>query len=154
MGAPPTIQNAYGPAAALSQISGQPLPVVQAYRWPGANPYQTPLNPGEEQQFQQWVQANKIPFDPSPKSDYDMRGFWKDIVTRGGMSGTQMKSDGLHYPDTYKTPYHRSASAESIYMPSDAPKWAGSDNSGWKLIDKTGRVVYDESSVKTLGPQK
>jgi hypothetical protein len=24
-----------------------------------------------------WIKANKVPFDDSPTSDYDMRGFWK-----------------------------------------------------------------------------
>jgi hypothetical protein len=139
---------------AISTVIQRHLPPAPGYRWKSANPYQTPLSSADEQKFQQWVKGNKIPFDPSPKSDYDMRGYWKDVASKGSQSGTQMKSDGLHFPDTYKTPYHHSASAESMYMPSDGPTWQGSDQAGWKLVDKNGRVVYDESNVKVLGPQQ
>lgn len=131
-----------------------PLPAAPGFRHSGPNPFTTPLSPAEEQQFQHWVAANKIPFDPSPYADYDMRGYWQDVASKGGLAGTQQKSDGLHFPDTYKTPFHRSASAESIYMPSDGPKWQGSDAAGWKLVDKNGNVVHDESNVQTLGPQQ
>lgn len=44
------------------------------YAKPG--PYVIPLNPQQEARFQQWVRQNNVPFDPSPTSDYDMRGFW------------------------------------------------------------------------------
>jgi hypothetical protein len=140
--------------SAINQVLAAQLPARPGYRQPGANPYQTQLTPAEEQQFRGWVAQNHVPFDPAPNSDYDMRGYWKDIASQGSEAGTQMKSDGLHFPDTYKTPYHHSASAESMYMPSDGPTWQGSDQAGWKLVDKYGRVVYDESNVKILEPQK
>lgn len=149
LAAPPDVpmQQAAPLPAGLSM-----LPAAPGYRQPGPNPYQTQLAPADEAKFQQWVKANKVPFDPSPTSDYDMRGFW--LANQGQMTGTQAKSDGLHYPDTYKTPYHHSFSNESIYSPSDGPRWQGSDASGWKLVDKNGRVVYDESNVQTLGAQQ
>ena len=105
------------------------------------NRYRTSLTPQEEYQFVQWVKANKIPFDPlgrdaSPLSDYDMRGFWKAM-----MSGdpNAKRAENLHFPDTYKTPFHRSFSNESIYAGKDSPRWEGN-----RLVDKFGKVVFDE----------
>jgi hypothetical protein len=125
-------------------------PVRPGWSWQGNKPFHTPLSLPEEMKFRLWVMQNKVPFDDSPKADYDMRGFWKDIASQGSAQGTQMKSDGMHFPDTYKTPYHKSFSAESMYAPSDAPTWQGNDASGWKLVDKNGRVVVDESNLKIL----
>src|SRR3954471_14559714 len=61
-------------------------------------PYLTKLQPADEQSFQTWVKANKVPFDPSPTADYDMRGYWKD--NQGKLVGTEIsKFDGeLHFP--------------------------------------------------------
>jgi hypothetical protein len=136
---------------------GNDLPQIQGFKWPGSKPYTTPLSGQDESKFRNWIAGQDVDFNPNdPKSDYDMRGFWKDKVKdspSGPISGTQMKSDGMHFPDTYKTPYHQSASNESIYMPSDAPQWQGTDDSGYKLIDKGGNTVFDESNIKTLSPQ-
>jgi hypothetical protein len=101
--------------------------------------YQTALDPAREMQFREWVAKNKIPFDPAdPDSDYDMRGYWAD----GQAGGTQVNAnDGRpHYPDTYKTPYHRSFSRESRYALPSAPYWANDD----QLVDADGNVIFDE----------
>ena len=103
----------------------------------GMKSYVTKLSPLEETTFQTWVTANKIPFDPSPHADYDMRGYWK--ANQGKLNGTQMKADGLHFPDTWKTPYHKTFSNESIYATPDAPHWVND-----VLYDKTGKVIADE----------
>lgn len=105
--------------------------------------YQTALPPAEEQQFRQWVQQNAIPFDPNDaKSDYDMRGYWRDVASKGG-DETAMNADDhrRHFPDTYKTPYHRSFSAESRFAREGAPAWADDH----QLVDPaTKEVVFDE----------
>lgn len=109
------------------------------YARPG--PYQTMLPADQEAQFRQWVQANRVPFDPNnPTSDYDMRGFWQDQAAR--QQGTQTNpNDGLpHYPDTYKTPFHQSFSNESRYALPTAPRWANDH----QLVDQYGRVLFDE----------
>jgi hypothetical protein len=104
--------------------------------------FTTQLTPQEEQQFRQWVDANRVPFDPSPVADYDMRGFWKALSAGDERARTAInQSDGrLHFPDTWKTPFHKTFSNESIYAPPDAPAWNGN-----RLIDKSGRVIADES---------
>jgi hypothetical protein len=106
-----------------------------------AGPYVTQLSPAEESKFQTWVSQNKIPFDPSPYADYDMRGYWKS-QQGGAPAGTKTSDfDGrLHFPDTFKTPYHKTFSNESIYATKDAPGWQGD-----KLVDQQGRVLADET---------
>lgn len=119
------------------------------YAKPG--PYVTKLDPIQEARFQFWVQNNKVPFEDSPTSDYDMRGYWKAMLGGDPNAKQQLnQSDGLmHFPDTYKTPYHDTFSNESMYATPDAPRWTGNDNTGWKLIDKNGGTVFDESPVKS-----
>lgn len=105
-------------------------------------PYTTQLSPADEAQFQAWVKAKQVPWQDEPKADYDMRGFWKGLTT-GDPRASQALSqfDGrMHFPDTWKTPYHRTLSNESMYAPPDAPHWDGD-----RLIDKNGRVVADET---------
>lgn len=98
-------------------------------------PYITQLPQDKEQQFQSWVKTNQIPFDPSPTADYDMRGFWQ-----AQQAGQAQRAENLHFPDTYKTPYHQSFSDESRYaIPGVAPHWQGN-----QLIDRTGKVVFKE----------
>jgi len=108
-----------------------------------AGGYQTPLTPDEEAQFRKWVADSKAPFNPDDKmSDYDMRGYWKDIAAKGGDSTQRNATDGeMHYPDTYKTPYHQSFSAESRYATPDAPKWT----SDTQLTGSDGKVSFDET---------
>src|SRR5437899_2748425 len=95
----------------------------KTYAMPG--PYTTPLAPADEAAFQRWVAANKVPFNSAdPVSDYDMRGYWKDIASAGGSETAINPNDGQpHFPDTYKTPYHQSFSAESRYAKPNAPVW-------------------------------
>ena len=49
----------------------------------------------------------------------------------------------LHYPDTYKTPYHESFSAESQWAASGAPTWKGN-----KLVTPSGEVVFEDKPRK------
>jgi len=101
-------------------------------------PYVTQLKPNDEAKFQGWVKQNKIPWQDDPKSDYDMRGFYQ--AQQQGDPDAKRASN-LHFPDTYKTPYHRSFSNESKYALPIAPKWNGN-----KLIDNKGNVVFDEDA--------
>lgn len=103
-------------------------------------PYKTGLTMPEESQFQSWVKQSKVPFDDTPTSDYDMRGYWK--ANQAGGAGTQISAfDGQpHFPDTYKTPYHKSFSRESMYATPNAPQWKGD-----QLTDKIGSVLVDET---------
>jgi hypothetical protein len=88
------------------------------------------------------VKAKKVPWQDTPTADYDMRGYWKSLVA-GDPNAKQKKSDfdgKMHFPDTYKTPYHKTFSNESKYATSDAPHWEED-----RLIDKDGGVVADET---------
>src|SRR6266850_2263287 len=89
--------------------------------------YHTPLSPENEQKFQRWVKDTGVPFDNSGESDYDMRGFWRGLQQGDPDAKTAVSQfDGkIHFPDTYKTPYHRTFSNESIYASPDAPHWEG-----------------------------
>jgi hypothetical protein len=107
-------------------------------------PYHSPLSRELEAKFQKWVKDNKISFDDSPTSDYDMRGFFGSMEKRDPNAQTAVsKFDGrIHFPDTYKTPYHKTFSDQSIYATPemDAPHWEGD-----RLIDNEGNVIADET---------
>jgi hypothetical protein len=146
IGLAPRAQPVVQPAPdTLAQVErGQRIPTLSPYRDPDPdNPdYKTPLSPAEEKQFQAWVRTNKVPFDDSATSDYDMRGFWKAAQEGDPNASTAVSKfdNRIHFPDTYKTPYHRTFSNESQYATSDAPHWVGD-----RLIDKNGNVVADET---------
>jgi len=109
--------------------------------------YLTRLSPGDEQQFQQWVKQNNVPFDPSPQADYDMRGFYKGLKAGDPHARTGMNSnDGkLHYSDYWKTPYHKSFSAESQWATTGAPRWNEKD----QLVLPSGQIVLDERDAQS-----
>lgn len=62
-------------------------------------------------------------FSPGDSYDYDMQGWYKDN------QGADPKSEGVHYPDTYKKPNHPTFSDQSQYSRGDAGSW-GKDDSG------------------------
>lgn len=108
--------------------------------------YPTQLPKQDEIKFRQWLAANKNIgplkyYNPDDAfSDYDMRGYWKG--TQGDIksnSGTDPFDKQMHFPDTYKTPYHETFSRESQYATEDAPYW---DSKG-RLLDKNGNIVFD-----------
>jgi hypothetical protein len=120
-----------------------------AYAKPGSamTGYQTSLSPLEELAFRAWVQKNNVPFDDSQQADYDMRGYFKALQSGSAAGSVINANDGqMHYPDTFKTPYHSSFSSESRHATPDAPKWNVFD----RLQDKTGRTVYDEPKINKL----
>ena len=106
----------------------------------------TQLPPQQEAQFQQWVAQNKIPWQDTPNADYDMRGYWQALQAKDPNTARQLSAfDGtMHFPDTYKTPFHKSFSNESKYATKDAPSWKGD-----RLIDKNGKVLVDETPALT-----
>lgn len=94
-------------------------------------PYKTNLDSRQENSFERWVDRYNIHFDYSSwPQDYDMRGFY---LRHGG------GPHHGHYPDTWKTPYDTSFSAESKYATHDCPfKWRGK-----KLVDmRNGQIIY------------
>lgn len=134
---PVTGETSYDEQAPVSV----PPKVANAERLPGD--YTTKLSPSDEQAFRAWAKTNKAPFDPNdPNSDYDMRGFWLGLKNGDARATTAVNpSDGqLHYPDTWKTPYHATFSNESIYASAEAPHWENG-----RLVDRDGKVIADES---------
>jgi hypothetical protein len=81
-------------------------------RAPATPPFETPLDPNQETQFQNW-KAKYAPNDTG--SDYDLRGAFKAGLTPG--------ADG-HWPDTFKKPNHPTFSDQSVYA-KDRPDLAG-----------------------------
>jgi hypothetical protein len=87
----------------------------------------TPLNPTEMNAYHKW--ARSIGRDPAKEEkDYDLRGYWKDIVvgnpdlpdrlkeTVGKWQNEYRRHPGAgHFPDLYKKPTHPTFSDESIY---------------------------------------
>lgn len=123
-------------------------PGVQ-YAKPG--PYVTNLKPQEEAAFRQWVKANHVPWQDDPHADYDMRGYFKALES-GDPNARQTLNDNdgkMHFPDTYKTPFHKSFSRESKYATPDAPEWNDKD----QLIAQDGRIVFDERAGPSQSPQ-
>lgn len=112
----------------------------------GPRPYQTKLPPEQEREFRLWLSVSKAPFDPSPKADYDMRGYWRALRTGDPRAATATSPGDkqTHYPDTWKTPYHKTFSNESIYAPPGlvAPRWIGG-----VLVSSEGRIIADERSA-------
>jgi hypothetical protein len=128
--------------ASLLQTGGQ----HKGYASPGF--YNTPLPPHEEVAFRSWVKKNKVPFDPeAPINDYDMRGFWKGLMSGdpNAVTGVNPNDKQLHFGDYYKTPYHKSFSAESKYAHKQlAPRWNERD----QLVMPNGSVVFDERAKR------
>ena len=117
----------------LPSLDGSP----PTMRWAKPGPYVTQLSPVEEYTFQQWVSKNKIPWRDQPNADYDMRGFWKAMSA--GDARASRATSNQHFPDVWKTPYHKSFSNESIYAKPNAPRWVGNN-----LVDDKGHVIYQE----------
>lgn len=111
------------------------------YAKPG--PYKTQLAPQEESQFQQWVKQNNVPWQDTPTADYDMRGYWRAMASGKAKQSLNANDKTMHFPDTYKTPYHKSFSNESMYALPNAPKWNEQD----QLVDSKGHVVFDERAT-------
>ena len=129
------------PAEEVAPASSPEFERNKAWAQPGE--YTTKLSPDDESKFQSWVKQNKVPWQDSPTADYDMRGYWQ-ALQKGDPNAAQSQNanDGkMHFPDTYKTPYHKSFSNESKYAdPSKAPRWNDKD----QLVTPDGKVVFDE----------
>ena len=104
--------------------------------------YLTPLPNGQEMAFQQWVNRNRVPFDPSQTADYDMRGFYRALMAKDprATSAVNPNDQQMHYPDYWKTPYHQSFSNESKWNTTGSPMWNEQD----QLVNSSGQVVFDE----------
>jgi hypothetical protein len=113
------------------------------YAKPG--PYVTKLPPDQEAKFQGWVKQNNVPWQDTPTADYDMRGYYKALNSGDPNAKQQLSGfDGkMHFPDTYKTPYHRTFSNESQYALPNAPHWEDD-----RLVSSTGKLVADETPKK------
>ena len=106
----------------------------------------TTLTPDQEKAFMDWVQANKVPFNPKdPYPDYDMRGFYQALQSNDprAVSAVDPNDQRLHYPDYWKTPYHESFSAESQWAKEGAPTWVED-----KLTMPTGEVIFDDKAQR------
>lgn len=104
--------------------------------------YMTPLPNGQEMAFRQWVSRNNVPFDPSPVADYDMRGFYRALMSGDprAISGLNPNDGQMHYPDYWKTPFHQSFSNESKWNVTGSPMWNQQD----QLVNSSGQIVFDE----------
>lgn len=145
----PPVQTA--PQPQVSPDMQQQFDKNQQYLAQGDHTYNTQLSPQEETQFRQWLEANKVPFDPNALvSDYDMRGFWKALQANDpkAKSAIDPNDKQLHYPDYWKTPYHQTFSSESQWAGKSAPKWNAQD----QLIAPDGSVLFDDRAGKPPQP--
>jgi hypothetical protein len=114
--------------------------------------YNTKLKLADELAFRAWLAQNKVPFDPNAgTTDYDMRGFWQGAQQqRPGMTAAVNPNDNqMHYPDTFKTPYHPSFSRESQWAGPDAPRWMESSALAGpvsRLVNARGETTFDETA--------
>jgi N12 class adenine-specific DNA methylase len=118
--------------------AAKPTGVIRNIARPG--PHVTLLPQNEELEFRKWVATNRVPFDPGPQSDYDMRGYWKALRARDQRVAG---SDPLNPPAKFQTPYHPEFSNKSIFAGADAPKWMQD-----KLVDSFGRFIKDKAAEK------
>lgn len=127
-----------------AEVYGANRPFVNQER----ESYLTVLPPEEEQNFQDWVVANKVPFDPSPTADYDMRGFYEGLKNNdpNARTGINPNDQKLHFSDYWKTPYHESFSAQSQFANKEAPNWNAHD----QLVTPAGKVLFDERALNTF----
>ena len=146
---PPLPPGYYDADADQSQ---QDRPKWAEFAKPG--PYKTELPPQDEQKFQSWVKQNKIPFENDTEtSDYDMRGFWK--AQQAGDPEAK-RAANLHFPDTYKTPYHETFSNESKYALPSAGHWEGDTfvpPSSAAAVDELTRQTNREAAAAGVGPK-
>lgn len=109
-------------------------------RYATAGPYVTALlSPADQAAFAAWLVAFRVPFNANAAfTDYDMRGYWLAVIKPGGVW------DGQHFPDTWKTPYDTTFSAESQYAAPGCPlKWIdGADGHERLFNTATGEFVY------------
>ena len=115
-----------------------------AYAVPDWQTKLTTLPPDKEKAFLAWVAQNKVPFNPKDKyQDYDMRGFYQALMNKDprAMTAVNPNDKMLHYPDTWKTPYHETFSSESQYATEGAPSWQEN-----KLVSPSGEVIFDEAA--------
>ncbi len=116
----------------------------------------TILTPAEERAFRVWAKENKIVGVDHPDSHYDMRGYWKDIASKGG---SEMKINAqdhkLHFPDTYKQHGHPTFSQESRYSrgPADGGMWVG-DPAETLLEQPSMAVSHPQSPFLPLALQQ
>ena len=106
----------------------------------------TTLTPDQEKAFLTWVAKNKVKFNPKDQyPDYDMRGFYQALMNKDPKAMTAIDPNDklLHYPDTWKTPYHETFSNESQYATEGAPKWQDK-----KLVSSTGEVIFDDKAQR------
>ena len=118
----------------------------RAYSQPDWQKQLTQLPVDKEKAFLDWVKANKVPFNAADKyPDYDMRGYYLSTLTnpQAAKAGINPATQSLHYPDTYKTPYHESFSAESKWATKGAPTWKEN-----KLVTPSGEVVFEDKPEK------
>lgn len=107
----------------------------------GEHTYNALLKPFEEKVFRKWLQDNEVPFDAEAGvTDYDMRGFWKALVSKDPKAATAIDphDQRIHYPDYWKTPMHETFSRESQWATPDAPQWTDDG----RLIDIEGKVLF------------
>lgn len=126
----------------------------QPYVKPGPRTFTTQLQPEQEQAFRTWVAQNKIPFNPNDvTSDYDMRGFWQGLQSGDPEASRAVDphDQRLHFTDKWKTPYHRTFSADSQYANDQAPRWSGNQY----LKDQAGTTLYDAAQPENalMGPR-
>lgn len=144
----PQQQPPIGGLLAANQAPINPIYARNAqYIKPGAQNFNTSLDPQAESAFRAWVAQNKIPFDPSADvTDYDMRGFYKALQQGDPIAKNAIDpNDGrMHYPDYWKTPYHETFSNESQWAKPNAPHWTDDD----KLVAPDGTVIFDDRAKK------
>jgi hypothetical protein len=113
------------------------------YARPDASGFNTQLQPLDEMAFRQWVNQNKVPFNPeAATSDYDMRGFYRGMQQQHprATSAVDPYDKQLHYPDWWKTPTHESFSQDSQWAGPIAPRW---NQEGSQMVSPGGRIMLD-----------
>lgn len=94
--------------------------------------YDTPLAADQEQEYSKNYGADA-------SHDYDMRGYY-------AATGKTPNSEGEHYPDTYKKPWHPTFSDESQYHGA-----AGNQGGSWGTADGKDTFTPGPTNVQLHG---
>lgn len=119
----------------------------EAYRNSPRQSWVSPLTQSQRDAFLSWVNQNNVPYDPSPRADYDMPGFWLALKSGDPRAQSAISPDDnrLHFPDTWKTPYHQTFSNESTYSTNSGdPRWVR--NGKFFDLVQGGRVIKREKA--------
>ena len=152
-------KNQYGNSInridAIKDSTPKILPSKYKYLGKGneSNNYNTQIPINKVTLYNKWF--NSLPSDIRNTDNYDMQGYWLNMVD----GRNESREEGEHFPDTYKKPNHPTFSNQSQYKNNKAGSWIVKNNnyvgfnmSPWQMnnSDETLHALGYDSNVKPV----